>query len=345
MAADAALGLAALRHPGRGVVRTAGAEIGHAGNRQRLAFRQAARLGVEEFEPGGDAFACVEMGDSGCQRPGDLLGAELATFRQQHRPSLVPAADHPRPASLGQVVERVAHPALQEAALLLDDQDLFQAVGEVAHRLGIEGEGHADLQERDADVGRGHLVEAEFDQRLAGIHRRLARRDDAVAPSRPVDDPPVDLVRPRERPRGGQLVIAVPGLLLQPDVAGADRDAIGGKIEIGMDDLQALGIAIDGGGGIDRLRHHLEADPGARKAGKLPPQDAVVEDFLHAGGIEAGHQQVGEHGLRGRRHVGRLHRRVVAYRRQYTAQRRGAAQVGVADGVDRAVEARTLAVP
>jgi hypothetical protein len=72
---------------------------------------------------------------------------------------------------------------------------------------------------------------------------------------------------------------------------------------------------------------------------------AEVEDLLQRAGEERRHVQRRERRLAGRGQRGGLARRVVADERQRAAVRVGAREVGVAQRVHRAVQARVLAVP
>ena len=136
-----------------------------------------------------------------------------------------------------------------------------------------------------------------------------------------------------------------PCFLKGPAVAGPDIDAVVRKGEFRQDNLQAVWIAIDRGGGIHGIGGHFKTGPGAAISGHGPAVEAEIDNFLHRAGIQHGHLQIGEHGFRGRRHVGGLHGVVVAHHGQDAAAGGSANHVGVPDGVDGAVQARPLAVP
>src|SRR3712207_9504906 len=70
---------------------------------------------------------------------------------------------------LAPVVELLLELVLDDLALLLDDQDLFQALGEVPHALGVQRPGHADLEDAQPDLGGERLVDAERVERLADV--------------------------------------------------------------------------------------------------------------------------------------------------------------------------------
>ena len=92
---------------------------------------------------------------------------------------LVELADDARAHVVAPVVELLLQLVLDDLPLLLDDEDLLQAFGEVAHALGLERPGHRDLVDADADLGSEPLVDAEVVERLAHVEVALAGRDDA----------------------------------------------------------------------------------------------------------------------------------------------------------------------
>ena len=285
------------------------------------------------------------MRDPARKRPRYFLRSELADLRQQQRALLVRAPDDARTPAFRQVEQCVLYAHLNQSALFLDDEHLLEAVGEGAHCLRIERIGHADLEHADAEVRCLGLAQSHLGQRLQRIHRRLARRDDAVAPPRPVDDARVDRICPRERHGRGKFCTPEPRLLRYPGVAGPDVHAVRREVEIGCDQPDTLGVAIDRGCRIDRVGRQLEAHPRAGEARHTPAEDAEIQHLLHRRRIEDGHAQIREHRLGGRRHIGRLHCRVVTDGRQHTAKPCGAGQVRMPDRIDGAVEPRSLAVP
>ena len=110
------------------------------------------------------------------QQPGaGRLAAAAAPFA-----AVVELADHARRAhAFLPVVELFLDLVLDELALLLDHQDLFQALGEAPRALRLERPGHRDLVDAQADVARDLLVDAEVGQRLHHVAERLAGGDDA----------------------------------------------------------------------------------------------------------------------------------------------------------------------
>ena len=110
-------------------------------------------------------------------------------------------------------------------ALLLDHQDLFQPLGELADAVGLERPGHADLHHPQADLGRELLVDAQIVQRLAHVEIGLAGGDDPQPRARAVDDDPVEPVGAGVGERGVGLVLLHPRFLHQRRVRPADRQA------------------------------------------------------------------------------------------------------------------------
>ncbi len=134
-----------------------------------------------------------------------------------------------------------------------------------------------------------------------------------------------------------------PRLLLQRVEAGADVDV--GPRAVRQADGEAVGAAVDGGGGFHRVLHQLEAGPDAGIAAHGDAEEAVVDDVLHAGRREDGDDRVDhpEFGLVGG--GGAFAGVVVAHQREHAAERRGAGKVGVAQRIAGAVDAGALAVP
>ena len=90
---------------------------------------------------------------------------------------------------------------------------------------------------------------------------------------------------------------------------------------------------------------HLERHPGAGEARHRPAVEPVIEDFLHAGRIEDRDHHVDEVEFGLVRGGGGFRGVVVAHQRQHAAVLGGAGEIGVAEHVAGAVDARALAVP
>jgi hypothetical protein len=114
---------------------------------------------------------------------------------------------------------------------------------------------------------------------------------------------------------------------------------------LGNDDVDPLQAAVDHRGRFDGLVHGFERDPGAAEARHRPAIEAVIENFLNAGRVQDRDHDVDEvvFGLmRGGRGFGGV---VVAHQRQHAAMLGRAGEIGVAEDVAGAVDARSFAVP
>ena len=91
--------------------------------------------------------------------------------------------------------------------------------------------------------------------------------------------------------------------------------------------------------------HAFERGPGTGVARHRPAEQRVIDNLLHAGRIEDRHHHIDEmeFGLvRGGRGFGGV---VVAHQGQHAAMLRGAGEIGVAEHVAGAVDARAFAIP
>ena len=107
----------------------------------------------------------------------DHVGVELAHDLDEEPVLLVALADDARPVRHG--VEDVLGEHLDEGPLLLDDENLLEAPGELADDPGLHGEEHAHLENADAVAAELLVVEAELDERLPDVVVGLARGHDA----------------------------------------------------------------------------------------------------------------------------------------------------------------------
>ena len=275
----------------------------------------------------------------------DLVGIERALHREQPVALLVLLADADR--LVGGPVELLADLDLDQRALLLDHDDLLEAVGEFLEVALADRPRAGDLVEADAEIVAPDLVDAELVERLADVEIALADGDDADL-RRPAarGDVLVELVGAHERQHGVALVVVQPRLLAEDGVAQADVEPALRHLEIVRDDnVDTLQAAIDHGGQFDRLVHALERHPGAAESRHRPAVEPVVDNLLHPRGIEDRDHHVDEviFGLVGG--GGGFGGMVVAHQRQHAAVLRGAGEIGVAEDVAGAVDAGTLAVP
>ena len=101
MAADPAVGTAALRNAGGTVVRASGAEVRQPGDGERSSGTPLGLLGVEKGEAFAHAPAPVESADTARERTSDGVHRELAQLAQQRLAVLVAAPDYPRTPPVG----------------------------------------------------------------------------------------------------------------------------------------------------------------------------------------------------------------------------------------------------
>ena len=189
---------------------------------RRPRARQRLLLAAQEFQPLLHALAGVELADAGGDHPLDLRRRELSSRRQDPLALLVELADDPRSDRLVPVVELLLQLVLDDRALLLDDEHLFEPTRELADPLPLQRPDHADLVDPHTDLGGVRLVDAEILQRLQDIEIGLAGGDDAEAGEGAVEDDAVEPVGARERQRRVDLVPLQPKLLLQRLVRPAD---------------------------------------------------------------------------------------------------------------------------
>jgi hypothetical protein len=244
------------------------------------------------------------------------------------------------------VVELFLELVFDDLALFLDHQDLLQAGGEVARELRLQRPHHAHLVQPDADLAAGCIVQAQVEQRLAGVVVGLAAGDQAEAVVRAFDDVVVEPVGADVGQRRIPLGVEQPRLLLQRMVGPADVHATGRHLEVGRHhDLHPLRVDRRGGAGLDDLLDRLHAGPDAGEAAHGERMDAQVQDLLHVGREE--HRQAAglEDVVALVRRGGALGDMVVTGHGDDAAPGRGAGHVGMLEHVGAAVHARALAVP
>ena len=349
VAADAGEGAAALRHLGRGVVRTARAEIRRAGDR-----RHRLHLGgLAAVEPVG--FRAQHRGDFGIEvQPQQPLGqrtrqrgdAQFLGEGQEALVVLVHLADDARADVVAPVEQFLLDLILDDLAAFLDDEDLLEPDREFAHAFRLQRPGHADLVKPQADLGGDFGRDAEFAQRLPDVLVALARGHDAEPGVRRIHGDAVDLVGAGKGDRGKALVVLQPPVLIVAVVGPAQIEAARRHLEIGGNDegLHLVG-EIDLGRGLHRLGDHLHADPAAGIARHRDPQQAHLDHFVDAGGIEIRHQRGDEGVVRLMRHGGGFGAVIVAGKAQHAAVFRRARGIAMAEDVAAAIDAGALAVP
>ena len=150
VATDAAADERALGHPRRQVVRAAAAVERRAVDGQRDLRRLAARRERAQ------AVVAEAGREAAPQRLEQAVGVEHPGARHEQAAGLVVATDDAR--ALVGVVHRALHEQFQRRVLLLDDEDLGEAVGEVADLLLVDGHRHQEVEQADAGGAQGVIV-------------------------------------------------------------------------------------------------------------------------------------------------------------------------------------------
>ena len=362
MAADPGQRPAPLRDPGGGVVRASGAEVGgalHRGGVRIAAFEDR----FERRDPGRQIRAtsagllgrrarhianAVTVTGPG-EKPAadldrDMVGVEPSRGGEQ-RPAVLVALAHDARRVRGRV-QHVLELRLDQRALLLDDDDGVEPLGEAPRPLRLQREGHRHLVQPDPEPPPRRLVDAQILERLPHVEVGLA--GGRHPQPRPVRIPyrAVEAVGARERLHRFELVLVQTLLLLLGRVRPADPQPLGGHGRVVReDDLDPLRIDLHRGGGLDGVVHTLERGPAPAVARQGEGVEPEVQDLLHPGRIEHRDRRIDHRVLavvRGGRGFAGV---VVAEQRDGPAKLRGPGQVRMAQHVAGTVHPRPLAVP
>ena len=260
-----------------------------------------------------------------CDR--DLVRIERALHGEEPVLLLVALADHDR--LVGRAVKLLAHLHFDERALLLDHDDQIEPLGEVLQLFARERPWARDLEDLDAEIVALDLIKAELVERLAHVEITLADRDDAdfrIAPAR--DDHAVELVRLDEGEHGVALVVVQARFHVENAVDQANVEPAGRHAEfLAVDletvrrdhDLHAVERAVDHGRRLHRLVHALERRPRAAVARHRPAVERIVDDLLHARGVQDRDHHVDEMEFGLVRGGGGFRRVVVAHQGEHAA--------------------------
>ena len=135
-------------------------------------------------------------------------------------------------------------------------------------------------------------------------------------------------------------------LLIEDRVARANIEAAGRHDETGWNDRpHAIERDVDRARRFNRILQTFETGPGAGETAHRIAVKPVIDDLLHASRRQDRHHHIDEVELglmRGRRGFGGV---IVAHEGKYAAIFRGAREIGVAEDIAAAIDARTLAVP
>ena len=159
----------------------AAAEVGRARQRGRQGRRQVGGFGARPqvrqlLRRHGAGQPPLQVG---AEDQGDLVTLQFAVHREQRLAARRLLAADERP--VGQVVERLPHLGLDEAALVLDDDDLLQARGELAQAPRFDRRDATELQDADAVAVERCFVQPQQVERQAQVAVGLAGRDQAQA--------------------------------------------------------------------------------------------------------------------------------------------------------------------
>ena len=142
-----------------------------------LGLRGDALQFLEPRDAAGDVVVAMVLEQPIADADRDVVGIERALDREQPVALLVALADADR--LVGGAVKLLAHLHFEQRALLLDDDDQIEAVGEFREFAPAERPGAADLEQPDAELVAFDFVDAEFVERLADVEIALAGGDDA----------------------------------------------------------------------------------------------------------------------------------------------------------------------
>ena len=220
-------------------------------------------LAQPDFDAVGRKMRRQTLGDDARDDP----RREVAHRGQQPFAVLVEFPHDARALSTGSVVELLLDLVLHDGALFLDDEDLVEVSAECRHALFVEGPGHPDLVQADADFPRLALADAEVVEGLAHGQVGLSRCDDAEMRSRAVDHGLIQVIGARECDGGVELVAVEHLLLLEGTHADAEVQPLARKLEVIRDlDLYAIDVRVHRGRAVHRVGQRDHCGPTSRVA-------------------------------------------------------------------------------
>ena len=334
--------LGALRHAGGAVMRAAGTEIrrtiarGHGDQLHRCAQNRL-RTGFEiEFRK--------HTGEASGDDRHQQARREFAGPRHQIGPGLIRLARHVARLGTGDVVEMLLQLALDQRALLLDDEDFLLAANEAQRIACGERPDEANLVDIDAEPATFRLIQPEQPQRLHGVQMCLAGGDEAESGVRHVIDPAINRVgigkgqhrlllgnQPRLNLRAGQ-------------IGPANMQAGRRRGELRGDEITRL-RQLKRSSGFHRLGDCLEPHPHSRKAREGIAVFAIFQILGHRRRMQDRNEERHEGDIGLMRHRGRHTAMVVARHHQHAAMWAGAIGIAVLERIARAINAHALAVP
>ena len=128
----------------------------------------------------------------------------------------------------------------------------------------LQGPGHADFENPNADFRANSLGNPHVLKRLHNVEVSLTRRDDAKSGVGAIQYDPIQAIDPRKFAGRIDFVLVEAKLLLQRLVGPSGVHAVGGQFKIfGDDDVHAVGINVSRNRRVHVFRDGLQADPAA----------------------------------------------------------------------------------
>lgn len=244
------------------------------------------------------------------------------------------------------MVEDVADLSLDEIPLLFDDDDLVQTLRELAHHVGIQRIGHADLQHPHPKLVQGGVIEAKVQQRLAEIGVGLAGGGQPEAIAAAANGDPVQLVCPGVGVGGRKALFEE--MTLHLDRTGREEKEGVWFTEVTQvrdHDLWCGGTDIDRRTAVAEVGDALQRCPEAGQARERDTVQAELQQLRDGCGGEDRHAAGYEVPLGGVGQGRTLGLWIVGRECQQCRVTRTATEIGVLEDVQAAVDTRALAVP
>ncbi len=231
---------------------------------------------VETTDPGGDNTGYP----SRCQFPG---GGEdmIAVF--------IKLAENAR-ADFGiPVIELFLHLVFDKGAFLFNNQDFFQPFGELSYTSWIEGPGHSDFVNGEADLSGEGIIDTEIPECLSYIQIGFAGADNTEAALWRVHNHFIQAVDPGKFSSRIDFMLVETDFLFKAVIAGANIKAAFRQIDIRANNAGAGRIHIDGSTAFNGFGDTFKADPQAGITGHLNADQAVIQNLLDIGRMQDGH--------------------------------------------------------
>ena len=350
VAADAAAGdVRPLGKLGRRVVGTAAAEVGRARQcgRQLRGHLGGLGAGLQVGQPLGRYGARQPLLEVGAEDPRHVVAFEFPVHREQRLAGGRLLAADQRP--VGQVVEDLADLGFDETALVLDDDDLLEALGELAQAPRLDRRDASELEHPDAMAVERGFVQPEQFERQTQVAVGLAGRDqaDAVAGAGATDAVEavgVDVGQSGRGAFGEDLPLELDRVGRQQPHVELLLELAAAYLQIGQDG-RCCPRQVDDRAAVGDVGHDLEPGPQAGIPGQRDPVQPELQHLRRIARVEHRDREVEEadRAVAGDRRA--LAGGVVAGEDEDAAVLARADEVAVTEGVAGAVDAGRLAVP